>query len=126
MALAVSNRECKQALERLRCRSHFVADAEREANAEPSSSGRTLDVADDCAAVLTPDHEIVLKALARTPHRCVQVSRLAAVGPIRNRETVGTLLKEMECMALVHRPFGIRKGYALTKRGVARVRLLAA
>lgn len=76
--------------------------------------------------VLTEDHETVLKTLARTPHRCMQVAKLAAIGPIRNRETVGTLLKDMACVGFVDRPFGPRKGYAITKRGLDRVRVLAA
>ena len=71
---------------------------------------------------LTKDHEMILAILAKTPHRCQRVIDVAANGPIRNRETVGRLLKELEDMGLVERKFGKRKGYASTAEGLERAK----
>lgn len=129
--LAAKEREYELRLQQSRQRlvEHLRQDAGTAAgklNAEQPAGHRTVGSPNDCDAVLTVDHELVLKTLARTPHRCVQIADLAAIGPIRNRETVGSLLKDMASFGLVHRPYGRRKGYALTKAGLDRVRLLAA
>ena len=71
---------------------------------------------------LTPDHERVLSVLAKTPTKTLTITRVAAIGPIRNRETVGRLLKALATMGLVDLPHGPRKGYALTSSGLARVK----
>ena len=69
---------------------------------------------------LTKDHEAILAFLAKTPHRRQRVIDVAANGPIRNRETVGRLLRELEDMGLVERKYGKRMGAALTAEGLER------
>lgn len=73
------------------------------------------------AIALTPDHESILLVLGRTPTRCLPVIDLASAGAIRNRETVGRLLGELARFGLVERPYGRRKGYALTDAGRKRL-----
>jgi DNA-binding IscR family transcriptional regulator len=65
---------------------------------------------------LTPDHEAILRAMGTRPTKCWIVSELLG-SPSRNRETVGRLLRELKDMGLVHRPHGVKKGYALTEAG---------
>ena len=69
---------------------------------------------------LTKDHEAIRAFLAKTPHRRQRVIDVAANGPIRNRETVGRLLRELEDMGLVERKYGKRMGAALTAEGLER------
>ncbi len=69
---------------------------------------------------LTADHESVLAVLAKTPTKCKTVIDVASCGPIRNRETVGRLLRELEGFGQVNRPYGKHKGYALMASGKAR------
>lgn len=125
-AEALQEQRLRQALDELDSRSRQCNnDAAQTAGSKAVATSATQ-VGGQPLVVLTEDHEAVLKTLARTPYRCMQIAQLAAVGPIRNRETVGTLLKEMARFGLVHRPFGRRRGYALTGPGMDRARLLAA
>jgi hypothetical protein len=71
-------------------------------------------------AALTHDHETILRFLSRAPFSCKLVHEVTSAGPIRNRETAGRLLRELDAMGLVHRPHGARKGYTLTDAGRAR------
>jgi hypothetical protein len=66
---------------------------------------------------LTADHEAILAVLVKVPTRCRTVIEVASNGTIRNRETVGLLLKQLATFGLVHRPHGKRKGYVLTGAG---------
>lgn len=66
---------------------------------------------------LTEDHERILAWLGKTPGKCQTVLDVASLGPIRNRETAGNLLRDLERFGLVDRPHGKRKGYALTGPG---------
>jgi hypothetical protein len=75
---------------------------------------------------LTPEHEAMLRVLAADPTRCRTVEQIALKGPIRNRETVGRLLRELAAAKFVHRPFGRPKGYALTQPGLSRASALSA
>ncbi len=76
---------------------------------------------------LTKDHETILVEMLKTPARCRTVLDMAGPGkPIRNRETVGRLLRELMRCGLVHRPHGTHKGYALTDDGRARAAQVAA
>lgn len=70
---------------------------------------------------LTRDHEAILAVLGKTPTKCKTVIDVAAAGPLRNRETVGRLLRELADAGVVHRPFGSKKGYALTDPGLKRL-----
>lgn len=70
---------------------------------------------------LTTDHEDILAFLGKTPTKCKTVVTVAGDGPIRNRETVGRLLRELAEWGLVERPHGLRKGYALTDAGRKRL-----
>ncbi|HRQ74264.1 MAG TPA: hypothetical protein PLU35_14675 [Phycisphaerales bacterium] len=71
--------------------------------------------------VLTADQEAILAVLSKTPTKCRTVNDVASVGTIRNRETVGRLLRELARFGLVDRPHGTRKGYALTDAGRKRL-----
>lgn len=66
---------------------------------------------------LTADHESILAVLGKTPTKCMVVIGVASAGTIRDRETVGRLLRELSGFGLVNRPHGNRKGYALTAAG---------
>lgn len=70
---------------------------------------------------LTADHESILAVLGKGYRTCMTVNDVAGAGTIRNRETVGRLLGELAGLGLVNRPYGIRKGYALTDEGRKRV-----
>ncbi|MFN7396395.1 MAG: hypothetical protein ACK5UW_05550 [bacterium] len=70
---------------------------------------------------LTKDHDSILAVLGKTPTKCKTVIDLASTGPIRNRETVERLLRELAGFGLVDRPHGKRKGYALTDAGRKRL-----
>lgn len=72
--------------------------------------------------VLTADHESVLAVLGKTPTRCRTVIDVSSAGTIRNRETVGRLLRELAGFGMVDRPHGKQKGYALTDAGRKRLR----
>lgn len=67
---------------------------------------------------LTKDHESILAILGKQPTKCLAVHWVASLGPIRNRETVGKLLRDLERLQLVHRPYGPRRGYTLTQQGL--------
>jgi hypothetical protein len=66
---------------------------------------------------LTKDHESMMGVLRASSAKCKTVLAVASAGPIRNRETVGRLLRELAALGLVNRPYGMRKGYALTEAG---------
>jgi hypothetical protein len=66
---------------------------------------------------LTADHETILRELSRQSGSCKTVVALAGAGPIRNRETVGRLMRELMDAGYVALPHGKRKGYALTEPG---------
>jgi hypothetical protein len=68
-------------------------------------------------AVLTDDHESMLAVLGKAPMKCMTVISVASLGTIRNRETVGRLLRDLAKFGLVSLPYGKRKGYALTEMG---------
>lgn len=87
----------------------------RGTDAPTSASPRPHSPSADC--VLTADHESILAVLAKTPTKCRTVIDISSCGLIRNRETVGRLLRELAAFGLVHRPYGRRKGYALTEAG---------
>ncbi|MCC6230532.1 MAG: hypothetical protein IT432_15065 [Phycisphaerales bacterium] len=70
---------------------------------------------------LTSDHESILAVLGKTPTKRKTVIDVASAGTIRNRETVGRLLSELEEAGLVDRLYGKRKGYALTDAGRKRL-----
>ncbi len=70
---------------------------------------------------LTADHETILTILAKTPTKCRTVVNVAGTGPIRDRETVGRLLRELARFGLVDRPHGVKKGYAITTGGLVRI-----
>lgn len=106
----------------------WCIDAERPGGAgvaaadDDDDSALPADVIDENDAggevpALTKDHWLILAELARTPQSCRTVIDVAGSGPIRNRETVGRLLRELAEYGLVHRPHGKRKGYALTDAG---------
>jgi hypothetical protein len=87
-----------------------------------SSVVRNVDVdRDPTIAPLTADHEAILAVLAKSATKCKTVIAVAGAGPIRNRETVGRLLRELAGFGLVNRPHGKRKGYALTPAGRKRL-----
>lgn len=69
---------------------------------------------------LHADQYSILTVLAARPRDCMTVNRVSSIGTIRNRETVGRLLRELARFGLVHRPHGLRKGYAITSDGIAR------
>ncbi len=69
---------------------------------------------------LHADQYSILKVLATRPRDCKTVIDLSSIGTVRNRETVGRLLRELAGFGLVHRPYGRRKGYAITSDGIAR------
>jgi hypothetical protein len=95
----------------------WCSDAEvHDGVVRPSPDGQ----ADGEDHALTKDHETILAELARTPQSCRTVIDVSGCGPIRNRETVGRLLRELSEYRLVERPHGPRKGYALTAAGKAR------
>jgi hypothetical protein len=70
---------------------------------------------------ITRAHESVLERLNRTPSRCRLIGEIALDGPIRNRETLGKLLKDLLAIDLVYKPFG-GNGYAITIEGAERVK----
>lgn len=70
---------------------------------------------------LTADHESIMAVLAKSPMKCKTVIEVSSAGTIRNRETVGRLLRELETLGMVYRPYGKRKGYALTDLGRKRL-----
>ncbi len=70
---------------------------------------------------LTTDHESILAVLGKTPTKCKTVIDVASAGTIRNRETVGRLLRELAGFGMVNQPHGKRKGYALTDGGRKRL-----
>ena len=70
---------------------------------------------------LTDDHETILAVLAKTPTKCKAVVDIASGGKIGNRETVGRLMTELARGGLVERPYGKRKGYAITDAGRKRL-----
>lgn len=72
---------------------------------------------------ITSEHEMLLERLNRTPTRCRTVSRLAIEGPVRNRHTVGKLLRQLLAIGLVYQPYSNKKGYAITPEGSARLKL---
>ena len=69
------------------------------------------------AVALTRDHRAVLSALMQRMPNCLQVHQVVTHCGIHSRETVGKILRELESMRLVHRPFGKRKGYVPTPDG---------
>lgn len=72
---------------------------------------------------LTSDHETVLKCLARFPMKRMKVSDVVEKnGKMKNKETVGRLLRELKAGGLVERDLGRNKGYALSTNG--RIRAL--
>ncbi len=71
---------------------------------------------------LTKDHERILAVLVQAPHKRQLVIDVAAKGPIRNRGTVGRLVRELEDFGLVERSLGKRKGAALTDAGLERAK----
>lgn len=75
---------------------------------------------------LTADHESILGVLGKSVTKCMTVIDVAGGGGIRNRETVGLLLVELEKEELVTRPFGQRKGYRLTAEGRIRAQAIEA
>lgn len=78
----------------------------------------------DAPSSLSRDHEAMLRFLSKKPGACRTVTTIAGDGPFRNRETVGRLLAELSQCDLVYRPYGVQKGYALTKGGLDRARSL--
>lgn len=83
--------------------------------------GDTKPPAPPGGVALTVDHESILAVLGKTPTKCKTVIDVASAGPLRNRETVGRLLRELESRGMVVRPFGKQKGYALTDTGRKRL-----
>lgn len=73
------------------------------------------------AVALTADHDSILAVMRLKPTRCMTVIAVAGKGEIRNRETVGRLLRELAEAGMVERRYGKRKGYALTDAGRKRV-----
>lgn len=71
---------------------------------------------------LTNDHELILAVFGGQKRtKFISVNGVASAGSIRNRETVGRLLAELKGLGMVDRPFGPRKGYALTDAGRKRL-----
>jgi len=70
-------------------------------------------------APMTADHELILAVLGKNPAKCFLVNDVTSVCTIRDRETVGRLLRELDEIGMVHRPYGPRKGYSLTLSGKA-------
>lgn len=70
-------------------------------------------------ASVTRDQALILRALRKAPHRCLLLPDLMAMSGLKNRETVGRLVKELMGAGLVHRPHGERKGCSLTAAGLA-------
>lgn len=66
---------------------------------------------------LTADHETILAYLQKCSPRCKKVQDVCAASTIKNRETVGKLLRDLLGMGLVCRPHGVKKGYCLTENG---------
>lgn len=102
----------------------WVAEQLNERSIKPASKPNGADndsraetVAFPCNNALTPDHESILAVLGKTPMKCQLVVDVSGAGSIRNRETVGRLLRELSDFGLVDRPHGQRKGYALTDLG---------
>lgn len=89
---------------------------ERSNGGQPSSEREASHVP------LTARHETILRVLGRRPQTCMTVIEISGNGPIRNREAAGLLLRDLEKLRLVCRPFGKRRGYALTPSGLARLR----
>ena len=71
-------------------------------------------------AAITADHELILSVLSNAPGKCMKVHEVTSKCQIRNRETVGRLLRDLNVRGLVDQPFGIRKGYGLTDKGKAK------
>jgi hypothetical protein len=67
---------------------------------------------------LTEDHERVLRYLKKIEGRCRPATWIADNGPIRNRETLGQLLKDLAVMGFAHQPHGRKKGWAIGDLGV--------
>lgn len=84
-------------------------------------NGHTKPPALPAGVALTTDHESILAVLGKTPTKCKTVIDVSSAGTIRNRETVGRLLGELEGFGMVDRPHGKRKGYALTDAGRKRL-----
>jgi hypothetical protein len=80
-------------------------------------SGVAKPPAPSAVVALTADHDAILAVLGKTPSKCLTVIDVSSAGTIRNRETVGLLLRQLAKIGLVHRPFGTKKGYALTDAG---------
>jgi hypothetical protein len=74
---------------------------------------------------LTEDHERILAFLYKHPGRALQVNVIATQGPIRRRQTVGALLRDLLAAGLVYLPRGSKKEYALTDAGRDRAKLNA-
>jgi len=77
-------------------------------------------------AAITADHELILSVLSNAPGKCMKVHEVTSKCQIRNRETVGRLLRDLNVRGLVDQPFGIRKGYGLTDKGKAKIATLNA
>ncbi len=87
-----------------------------------AGSGPPVCVNEASGVPLTARHETILRVLGRRSQTCMTVIEIAGNGPIRNREAAGLLLRDLEKLRLVCRPFGKRRGYALTPSGLARLR----
>jgi hypothetical protein len=94
---------------------------EAESKVKPTQAGGAHAAPVDTGPVLAADHESILAVLGKNAKKCMNVLEVSSAGKIRNRETVGNLLKALAAMGLVHRPYGKRKGYALTDAGRQRV-----
>ena len=89
---------------------------------DPTAARQAVEGERRTTPALTKDHEMMLAFLAKTPNRRQLVIEVAANGRIRNRETVGWLLRELEDIGLVERKYGKKKGYALTTAGLERAK----
>ncbi|MCC6321732.1 MAG: hypothetical protein IT438_09910 [Phycisphaerales bacterium] len=104
-------------------RSNFDAGGERvgrmveSLGARDDDDGHAKPTALPTGVALTADHESILAVLGKTPTKCKTVIEVSSAGTIRNRETVGRLLRELAGFGMVDRPHGRRKGYALTDAG---------
>jgi hypothetical protein len=103
-------------IEELRQTMDATEQAVRDFGAHHGGGARALEA--PAMVALTSDHESALAILGKNPNKCKRVVDMLEKGPIRNRETMGRLLRELESFGLVDRPFGPRKGYRLTGKGL--------
>lgn len=88
------------------------------------SSGNPVPQTPPGSVALTADQESILTVLGKTPTKCMTVIDTSSAGTIRNRETVGRLLRELATFGMVYKPHGKHKGYALTEEGRKRLTLI--